>query len=244
MFIQLLKGVTVTTIIRPGPDGLYDQGGPETIPVAVSSTLCKALEGMNEDHQHEALAMLDGALQACLSLHEAKAPMGAKVEAIHSEIDEVIARDRAKLNGPDMPEIKCREGCGSCCKIPVSVSFPEAEILLGQAKTLGITLDEGRLYRQAQAVGNPDLWRNLSDEDRVCPFLSETNSCRVYKFRPSACRKYFSVTDPEYCNDKKHPGHQVGVWYSLRAEVIESAAMSVFGVGYMPDQLIKAMKVT
>ena len=229
----------------PGdPHGYFtDREGPDTVPVAMSATLVETLKDMepNGPEQMHVLEMLGGALHACASLFEAPASMENKMIAVHNEIDSVIREDqRNPARGAG--GIKCRAGCGGCCSIPVSVSFSEAQMLVKAAVKQNIPLDEGKLYRQSQAVGDPAKWREMSDEDRRCVFLSEENNCRVYEVRPAACRKYFSVTDPEFCNDKKYPGHPVGVWFSLRAEVIDSAAMTVFGAGHMAEQLIKAKR--
>ena len=45
----------------------------------------------------------------------------------------------------------------------------------------------------------------LTKRDAVrCPLLDDSNRCRVYEDRPVACRMFYALTEPEWC-DVNHP---------------------------------------
>lgn len=86
--------------------------------------------------------------------------------AIYEDIDR-----RAKATHEADPSWPCRRGCDHCCR--------------NLAEPMRLTRAEWRLLRTA-LVGRP-----TSDDPRVCPFLDEAEgACRVYAFRPAACRTY------------------------------------------------------
>lgn len=136
------------------------------------------------------------------------------------------------------PDVKCRKGCGACCHQNVDV-FPHEAILLRMlADHAGIEIDEARLARQA-AKSNGS-WRELTPDDQRCVFLADDNACRVYEHRPGACRKYLVKTDPDLCDMQKHPGGKVAIVFSVEAEIVHSAALTVYGAGNMAAMLLKA----
>jgi len=49
------------------------------------------------------------------------------------------------------------------------------------------------------------------------------------------------VTDPALCDADKHPPESVGRWFSWEAEILESAALEVFGAALMPRSLLAAL---
>lgn len=216
----------------PGVDG-------EVVAVSASATLALLLPELPEHQQEELIGELGTAISACSVLDQKVVDPHEKARLVHKQIDFFLARDMEKTPEQSV-NISCKKGCSHCCKIAVSASNHEAELLVHRAKELGIDIDEGKLERQAQK--NVDNWSDLSDEDRSCVFLSESGECRVYEDRPAACRKYFAVNEPELCDSKKYKGQQVLIWFSMRAEIIDSAAMTVFGAEHMPTQLLKALR--
>jgi Fe-S-cluster containining protein len=72
-------------------------------------------------------------------------------------------------------------------------------------------------------------------------FLGDDGACRVYESRPNACRKLLVVTDLALCNAAKHPPDSVGRWLSWEAEILESAALEVFGRALTPRSLLAAL---
>jgi len=154
---------------------------------------------------------------------------------VHEIIDERTARMRA--TSKHAPEIKCREGCAACCKLHVDIFSHEAVLLHAIAAERGIEIDMARLARQA--AKNDTTWRELAPEDKRCVFLDDKDACRVYEHRPGACRKYFVISEPELCDMEKHPGGSVGVCFDVEAEIIQSAAMTVYEGGNMASMLLK-----
>jgi len=157
---------------------------------------------------------------------------------VHSAIDNVLERDRRK--SPASGDIKCRPGCDHCCHEPVEIWPHEAALLVATAREAGMELDNARLERQSQY--DIDNWRQQPAADKACGFLGDDGACKVYEFRPNACRKLLVVTDPALCDADKHPPSSVGRWFSLEAEILESAALEVFGAALMPRLLLAELK--
>lgn len=156
---------------------------------------------------------------------------------VHLAIDEVLERDRKK--GAGSGDIRCRRGCSHCCHGPVEIWPHEAALLVEIAREAGMELDRARLERQSRYA--PDDWRQQPVADRACGFLGDDGACKVYEFRPNACRKLLVVTDPALCDADRHPPESVGRWFSWEAEMLESAALEVFGAALMPRSLLAAL---
>lgn len=161
----------------------------------------------------------------------------AVAREVHVAIDNVLERDRR--NSATSGDIQCRKGCAHCCHGPVEIWPHEAALLVEFARGAGIELDKARLERQSRYTA--DTWRQQPPADRACGFLGEDGACKVYESRPNACRKLLVVTDPALCDAAKHPPDSVGRWFSWEAEILESAALEVFGAALMPGSLLAAM---
>jgi Fe-S-cluster containining protein len=155
----------------------------------------------------------------------------------HIAIDLVLEQDRKK--SATSGDIQCRKGCDHCCREPVEIWPHEAALLVEIAREVGMELDRARLERQSQYAIN--TWRQQPAADRACVFLGDDGACKVYESRPDACRKLLVVTDPALCDAEKHPPDGVGRWFSWEAEMLESAALEVFGAGLMPQLLLAAL---
>jgi len=156
----------------------------------------------------------------------------------HDAVDRVVERDR--MRDANSAHIKCRKGCVHCCHEPVEIWPHEAALLVEVARDAGVALDRARLERQSRyTVAN---WREQPAADTACVFLGDDNACKIYEHRPNACRKLLVMTDPEFCDAGKHPPDRVGRWFSWEAEILESAALEVFGASLMPRLLLAALK--
>ncbi len=155
----------------------------------------------------------------------------------HIAIDNVLEQDRKK--SATSGDIQCRKGCDHCCREPVEIWPHEAALLVEIAREVGMELDRARLERQSHYAIN--TWRQQPAADRACVFLGDDGACKVYESRPNACRKLLVVTDPALCDAEKHPPDGVGRWFSWEAEMLESAALEVFGAGLMPRLLLAAL---
>lgn len=156
---------------------------------------------------------------------------------VHIAIDNVLERDRKK--SATSGDIKCRKGCSHCCHSPVEIWPHEAALLVEIAREAGMELDQARLERQSQYT--MDTWRQQPAADTACVFLGDDGACKVYEVRPNACRKLLVVTDPALCDAAKHPPDSVGRWFSWEAEILESAALEVFGAALMPRLLLSEL---
>jgi Fe-S-cluster containining protein len=156
---------------------------------------------------------------------------------VHGAIDAVLERDRNKST--TRADITCRKGCDHCCRVPVEIWPHEAALLVETAREAGMELDKARLERQSRYT--IDNWREQPAADKACVFLDGAGACKVYEFRPNACRKLLVMTDPEFCNEDKHSADRVGRWFSWEAEILESAALETFGAGLMPGLLLAAL---
>jgi len=164
-------------------------------------------------------------------------PASASVaSSLHAAIDAVLERDRK--TSATSGDIRCGRGCDHCCHGPVEIWPHEAALLVEAARKAGIELDRARLERQGRYA--MDDWRRQPAADRACVFLGGDGACRVYEFRPNACRKLLVMTDPALCDAAKHPPESVDRWFSWEAEIMESAALEVFGGALMPQALLKA----
>jgi Fe-S-cluster containining protein len=161
----------------------------------------------------------------------------AVAREVHVAIDAVLERDRKK--DASSSGIRCGKGCSHCCHGPVEIWPHEAALLVEIARGAGKELDRARLERQGRYTA--DTWRRQPAADRACVFLGADGACTVYAFRPNACRKLLVVTDPALCDAEQHPPDGIGRWFSWEAEVMESAALEIFGAALMPRLLQAAL---
>lgn len=157
--------------------------------------------------------------------------------SIHCTIDEYVVEHLTEH--PRGKDVTCRRGCSYCCHTNVTITKPEAVLLHKFAAEQGIELDYDRLTRQAQTHDDPTAWRKQPVEDRACTFLAGDGACRVYGHRPDACRKHMSLEDPAKCDVNNHPGGRVLYFVAMKAEIVASAALTVFEAGNMPEMLLK-----
>lgn len=155
----------------------------------------------------------------------------------HLAMDAVLKQDRAK--DPGSSNIRCGKGCSHCCREAVEIWPHEAALLVEVARAAGMELDAARLERQSRYT--VDTWRQQPPADKACVFLGGDGACTVYESRPNACRKLLVVTDPALCDAEQHKPDSVGRWFSWEAELMESAALEVFGAALMPGSLLAAL---
>lgn len=136
--------------------------------------------------------------------------------------------------------VSCKKGCSACCYLPVRITREEALLIRWEMNRRNMTVDEGRLERQAAIdADEPREWSNLSRTDQKCVFLNN-GACSIYERRPMACRKYVVKNDPEFCDTQKHLGHEVKILVDAESEIVYSAALSIFDSDLMGAALLKA----
>lgn len=159
-------------------------------------------------------------------------------QSAHSAMDDVLQRDRRTIPGSE--NIQCGKGCSHCCREAVEIWPHEAALLVEVARDAGMKLDVARLVRQSRYSVN--TWRQQPVADRACGFLSNDGACTVYEYRPNACRKLLVVTDPALCDAEHSKPDSVARWFSWEAELMESAALEVFGAALMPGAVLAVLQ--
>lgn len=180
-------------------------------------------------------AIFDGHVERFRADKKEDAPSIAR--NAHTAIDIVLARDRQK--NPGSENIQCGKGCSHCCHEAVEIWPHEAALLVEISDEAGMTQGKARLERQSRYT--VDTWRQQPAADKACMFLGSDGACTVYEFRPNACRKLLVVTDPALCDAEKSKPDSVGRWFSWEAELMESAALEVFGAALMPESLLAVL---
>ena len=157
--------------------------------------------------------------------------------SLHGTISAVLAEERRK--SADGGAITCGRGCSNCCREPVEIWPQEAALLLEAVSEAGVPLDRARLERQSRQT--IESWPEQPAADTACVFLGADGACQVYESRPNACRKLLVLSDPRLCDSRKHPRAAVERWVSWEAELMETAALDVFGRGLLPALLLAAL---
>jgi hypothetical protein len=206
--------------------------------VKISEQLDAMIRRASPQAHAQLLAMLDYYLEQLRRAHREQQPSpGGRAAGVHDAMAQPLRNAWAKP--PAGHTVQCRAGCASCCRLMITVFPDEAVLALFAAESVGVVPDRTRLERQATARTLRE-WNALSREDRTCVFLRDER-CSIYEHRPSACRKYAVVSPPELCDTDLHPGHRVDMVVSAEAEIITSAAMTVWGRAPWPEALIAAL---
>jgi Fe-S-cluster containining protein len=132
------------------------------------------------------------------------------------------------------PPISCSKGCTGCCHIEVSVTIHEAELLLMFCEDKKIKIDYDRIKYQSEHE-----YPKMEYKDRSCVFLDSEGSCKVYEYRPMACRKYMVISSPDLCHTGNHPMGKVTVLSSKLAEIISATMASLVESDSLPKMLLK-----
>ncbi len=151
--------------------------------------------------------------------------------------------------------IKCKKGCSFCCHQRVDIHAMEARHIVKYCKVKGISIDKKYLQVQAKFKA---LKQAYSNTHSACVFL-KNGECSIYEARPIQCRKYFSSSDPIYCDVKKKGNKknysfaikagqeeksQVEISFFLNVEVLLTAinAISFLRCDAMPKMLLELLR--
>lgn len=156
----------------------------------------------------------------------------------HAAMDARLQRDSTSV--PPGKSIRCGRGCSHCCHGPVEI-WPQEAVLLAQfVRDAGLSPDLARLERQsAQTV---ETWREQSAADQACVFLDRDGACSVYAARPNTCRKLLVMSDPACCDVRQGRTDEIDRWFSWEAEMMEVAALEVFGMDLLPRLVLQALQ--
>lgn len=185
-------------------------------------------------------------IDACIQIHQAldfyisqyekiakeKGSLSA-VRSYHIELDKEIEIKKTRV--PELAkDIKCKMGCDYCCYSNVSISRDEAALMKAAILEDKIVIDMSLLRLQAK---NQVKWDDLNIDKKRCVFLDKMGLCKIYKYRPAACRKFLVVTGPELCNLKKD--NKVARFVDWHIEVIASAILNGSKSGSLPEMLLE-----
>lgn len=149
------------------------------------------------------------------------------IRQVHQKIDALASRVQKK------PGVRfdCRPGCNYCCSLRVEVTSPEVFLIarhLSKMDKNSISVLMDKL--KAHSVRAKGL--EMSDYYLQCPLLTD-GMCSVYEFRPSMCRKFFSL-DIEKCKDPKESVPEDMEMY-LTTGSITSGASNAYARAKFPD---------
>lgn len=159
---------------------------------------------------------------------------------VHRFIDQLIAEEKQK-GASDWNQMTCKRGCSACCHKTVILTVDEADLLIEFCKDEGMQIDVEHLKRQVGFQGTPDQWFDQDRSISKCVFLKD-NECSVYEHRPTACRKFFVISDPAKCGGKS--GNEILALIGLNIELAAAGAMDIdhSRVGDLPDVLLKRLE--
>lgn len=83
----------------------------------------------------------------------------------------------------------CKAGCSYCCKMNIELTPVEARYISEKAN---LPVNLASLFRLSE-----------EGEHNQCPLLDSNGFCKVYEYRPFACRCHFSLTEPTKCDITK-----------------------------------------
>lgn len=156
----------------------------------------------------------------------------------HAAMDAQLQQDSASL--PEGKEIRCGKGCSHCCHGPVEIWPQEAALLAQFVHDAGLKPDLALLERQSQYT--VETWREQAVADQACVFLAADGACSVYASRPNACRKLLVLSDPAFCDARQGRMDEVDRWFSWESEMMEVAALEVFGMALLPRLVLRALQ--
>lgn len=203
---------------------------------ATLNVLCRTAM-TREEQDHLGQVILDFIDQIKSALAEGETPTESAI-GIHQSAEEFLRQGKA--TSPNSKDIQCASGCAFCCHLPVALASNEAELLVKTASEQGLVIDEARLRWQAQWATEEE-WVAHSAEERRCVFLGTDRHCQVYEQRPLSCRKYFSTAAPELCDVDRYPKQEIPIWFDLWTEALTTAAMTHFGSGFLPEQILSVL---
>lgn len=136
-------------------------------------------------------------------------------------------------NESKMPPVNaaCKKGCAYCCNIQVSISKPEAEIIIDHCRANNIKIDFNYLEKQRYL----NEQSHAKSDASKCVFLKD-NVCSIYNVRPFSCRNYYVVSKPVNCDAVRFPHGRTVVLLDDEREAIRGAVMTYLNKRKIADQ--------
>lgn len=105
-----------------------------------------------------------------------------------------------ELNEAVAPQSQCAVGCHECCRISVSMTSLEAELI---GKAIGVL--PAKPAKAYLVTGEADWSAEPMRFFGVpCSFL-EKGQCSIYEHRPVACRTHTNLGDARFCSTEIEP---------------------------------------
>ncbi len=151
---------------------------------------------------------------------------------------------------------RCTTGCAACChQNPRGLSGLEVLLVLRALRQREDWAEvKSALRLEAEAWHEQLSTSNTQDEVMAktrraavrCPILDDSKRCRVYASRPVACRMFYAVTDPDWC-DATHPNHADAVNPHFEpAQVLRQILLAIshrLGLETLPKDLWSAVSI-
>lgn len=126
------------------------------------------------------------------------AELSKREDEIQTKLAKENASPRSKLNKiynlltdlskVAVPFVACGKGCSSCCKMNVTISQIEANLIAEKIGKKSKQLANSKTYNSDKFIGIP------------CAFLKD-DSCTIYDIRPFVCRHHLWFdTSAYWCN--------------------------------------------
>lgn len=211
----------------------------ESILLVMTSTLRELATRLDGEERRAAVAVIKDFIEQLKVYIEQGATLAECSAILHRAVDAFLREGQIQSRNTAQ-SIRCVETCAHCCHLPVAIATCEAEELVAVAVAKGLVLDRSRLTRQASWQTDEE-WVVHGAEERRCVFLGPDRRCQVYEHRPLSCRKYFSTSPPDLCDTDRYPKQSIAIWFDMYAELLTTAAMTHFDVGYLPQLVLRVL---
>ena len=202
-------------------------------PIEITEVVKTLMDRMSDSEQKETVAMLKHYIAEYKRTMDAYPNDPSSVaysfqKLIQESIDHRLSTSKYTIN--------CNKGCAYCCYMKVDITSEEAKLIIDYCKLNQIPIDIDYLTAQTED------FNSIKYADRKCMFLDDDNSCRIYEYRPMACRKLNVVSDPSDCDTEINPGTRVAKMTDPGAEIVACAVYQSTNYGLMSKMLLNELQ--
>jgi len=136
---------------------------------------------------------------------------------IYRDMGAAITRELDRLRATEGVEPSCAKGCSHCCRQPIPLTRPEAQVVAQYVSQQFSPAELSALRARTMAwfawtrQELPQLLSRGIDESAAthehgppCPLL-DSGACSIYAARPAICRTHFVSSNPGSCAPRNHP---------------------------------------
>jgi Fe-S-cluster containining protein len=201
------------------------------------------------------------AITAGLAVPREPASLEVWLPFLQAIASQIAAKARAASDASGRP-VSCSNGCGGCCRQPVSISLIEARALANlvaqmpeprrQEVRRRFAEGQARLAQSGVLAGDhsapaPEFPLATTASQRliaawfalqiVCPFL-EDESCSIYEDRPLICREHMVTTPASACS---RPFREAVDWIELRVRIADALVRATAKLAGLPAVTVPLM---